>query len=650
MTRSGTMAVAKRSECDTIESCFAADGPLFRVINGYRPREAQIEMAQAVDESIRSGGCVVVEAGTGTGKTFAYLIPALLSQANVIVSTGTRTLQDQLFQRDLPLLMRALRCSGTIALLKGRANYLCRYRLEQAVGEGRFVDRSLVDELQQVVAWSGRTASGDIADSGLSEESRIWPLVTSTSDNCLGQECDEIDECFLAKARKAAMDAQLVVVNHHLLLADFALRDRGFGELLPACDAVIIDEAHQLPDIASSFFGQSISSRQLIELSRDIVAEQQRDAVESVELALAADRLEGLIGAMRLAFGVDPARESWPSPPPASLLAAIADLEEQLTLLIGPLEALAERGRGLASCLERATAQLDALKLLNMPPTSDEVQWFETFRSGGFIIHRTPLDIAEPFSQCLAQVESWVFTSATLAVAERFDHFNHTLGLTTTVEMRLPSPFDFRQQALLYCPTGMVEPRDPNYTAMVVEKALPVVEASGGSAFLLFTSYRAMHEAEQLLTATIDYPLLVQGRAPRARLLEQFRELGNAVLLGTQSFWEGVDVRGEALTCVVIDRLPFASPGDPVLQARIDAMRRNGGNPFMEFQVPSAVITLKQGVGRLIRDMDDYGALVLCDPRLISRPYGQTFLASLPAMPKTRKIEVVERFYQRFRR
>ena len=631
----------------SVSEILAEQGPFARLLNGYAPRPQQQELAEAVAAAIEQHSLLVAEAGTGTGKTFAYLVPALLSGQKVIISTGTRNLQDQLFHKDIPLVRDALAVPVDVALLKGRANYLCPHRLELALSEGRYATRSIVAELQQVRKWASRTRSGDVAElSELPEDTPVWPMITSTADNCLGSDCDHIDDCYLAQARRRAQEADVVVVNHHLLFADMALKDEGFGELLPGANAFILDEAHQLADTASNFFGTMISANQIIELSKDAIAEDIKEAGESRQLRVLAEKLEKTVRDMRLAFADEPARGPWRELAGLrELQAAIEDVREAFAALHACLKPMAARGKGLEACLERCAELEQGFIQLTASAPEGYIHWYET-HTRSFSLYFTPMDVARQFRARIdAHPCGWIFTSATLAVGDRFDHFLHQLGLHDATTRQWESPFDYPRQAVLYVPEGMPEPNSPGYTAAVVEQAMPVLQASEGRSFMLFTSHRALREAAELLRGRIPWPLLVQGEAPRTRLLDEFRELGNAVLLGTGSFWEGVDVRGEALSCVIIDKLPFASPGDPVLQARIDAMRQAGGNPFMEYQLPQAVITLKQGVGRLIRDVNDRGVLMLCDPRLGSKPYGRIFLESLPPMTRTRKLEVVERFY-----
>jgi ATP-dependent DNA helicase DinG len=623
------------------------DGLLSRHIPGFSYRQQQQEMAEAVAEALEQGGVLITEAGTGTGKTFAYLVPALLSGRKVIISTGTRNLQDQLFHRDLPMVQQALGLSIPVALLKGRANYLCIHRMENAVLDGRFRSREAAAQVMQVREWSGRTLSGDIAElTEIPENATIWPMVTSTTDNCLGQECPAYSKCHLVEARRRAQEADLVVVNHHLLCADFALREGGFGEVLPSADCFVLDEAHQLPEVASNFFGLTVSGRQLQELTKDTETEYLREAGDMQAIPDQAAALSKAVKDLRLVFGLDDRRGPWQEIANDERIGhALAWVREQLAGLRQVLEAVRGRGKGLDSCLNRSEELEQALASLCDGADDEDIRWFETTRHS-FRLNRTPLEIASAFQARMQRHKAaWIFTSATLAVGESFAHFQEQLGLTEARTARWDSPFDYPHQALWFVPKGLPDPREFGYTDAVLEVAIPILEASGGRAFLLFTSHRALRIAAKALASRIDFPLLVQGDAPKGELLERFRQLGNAVLLGTASFWEGVDVRGEALSCVIIDKLPFASPGDPVLQARIDALRKRGGNPFMEFQVPQAAIALKQGAGRLIRDETDRGVLVVCDPRLLSKPYGHVFLNSMPPMARTRDPEEVQRFF-----
>ncbi len=622
-------------------------GALSRHVAGFAPRAAQQAMAGAVATALSERATLICEAGTGTGKTFAYLVPALLSGKKVIISTGTKNLQDQLFHRDLPVVRKALNVAVTVALLKGRANYLCLHRMSLTEQEGRLASRAEASDLRRILSWARRTRNGDIAEvDDVAEDAALWPLVTSTPDNCLGQECGSFNDCFVLKARRAAQEADVVVVNHHLLLADMALKGEGFGELLPSADAFIIDEAHQLSETASQYFSVSVGSRQLLELARDAVAEQHREAGDMDDLTALAQAFEKTVIDARLGMGAAGRRGAWREF--AADLAVSAELERMQTSLLelhNALELAAERGKGLQQCWQRSQLLAERLALFQQAPAEEWVQWFETY-ARSFALHLTPLQIGEVFQHHLRGFRAaWVFTSATLAVGKDFSHFTSSLGVADAVTERWESPFDFKRNALLYIPEGLPLPAAAHYTAAVVKAALPVLKASGGRAFILFTSHRALQEAGALLQDQLPFPLLIQGSAPRRELLHRFSSLGNAVLLGTSSFWEGVDVRGPALSLVIIDKLPFASPGDPVLQARLESLRRRGAEPFRDYQLPQAAITLKQGIGRLIRDSTDRGVLMLCDPRLLSKPYGKVFLTSLPAMTRTRDLADIQRFF-----
>ncbi|GMR08850.1 MAG: ATP-dependent DNA helicase [Gammaproteobacteria bacterium] len=622
-------------------------GLLARQIDYFSPRESQQIMATAVEQALQRQQVLICEAGTGTGKTYAYLVPALLSGKKIIISTGTRNLQDQLYHRDLPMVKDALGVPVTTALLKGRANYLCLHRTDNYRLQGRLKERRHVDQLAMVRDWSGRTVSGDIAElTGIPEDASIWPQLTSTVENCLGQECPEYSECFVMKARRKAQEADLVVVNHHLFFADMALREEGFGEVLPGANAFIMDEAHQLPEVASRFFGTSISSRQLQELVNDSITAQIKEAREEESIRKRAENLRKDVMDLQVLFRGKESKGSWPELNRINgVKQALQDVEDSLELLSEVLQVNAERGKDLEGCSRRSVDILNTLRSIIDSPPEQHIQWYE-LRRKSFSFYLTPLNIAEPFSRYMESTNcSWIFTSATLAVGESFQFFKDRLGLEEVVEQRLDSPFDFEKQSLLYHPKDLPEPNTTGYTQAVVAAAIPVIGASGGRCFFLFTSYRALNQARDILEEEIDYPLLVQGTAPRDELLEQFRSAGDAVLLGTSSFWEGVDVRGEALSCVIIDKLPFAPPDDPVLQARLDAMKRNGANPFMDYQLPQAVILLKQGVGRLIRDVQDRGVMVLCDPRLTGKPYGKIFLRSLPMMRRSRDLQEVNAFF-----
>lgn len=630
-----------------LELFFGGQGGLAKTIKGYQPRAPQIEMAKAIANAMQTQRHLIAEAGTGTGKTFAYLAPAILSGKKVIISTGTKNLQDQLFNKDLPLIRKAIKTPFLAALLKGRGNYLCVYRLEHAMKSAFGFSKEDADALSKIKSWSKRTKTGDVAEMAeVSEANPVWYQATSTVENCLGQECPDYAGCFLVKARKAAQEAEILVVNHHLLCADWSIRDGGFGELLPKADVIIIDEAHQLAATASDFLGITVGSRQLSELAADTLIEYFNDATDMPALRAAAEELEHGCKDLRLAFGVELKRGDWREiDANPKITGALADVQAQLRHLAEQLLLASVKSKGLESCSKRADELVEQLQTVCADAGGKWIRWYETHRKT-VALSRTPLDIAAEFQGFMQFSKAvWIFTSATLSVAQRFDHFARGLGIVDADQARWDSPFDYPNQALFYHPKGLPKPDNPDFTRLIVEFAVPVLQASRGRAFFLFTSHRALQEAAGLLADQISYPLLVQGTRPKGVLLEQFQKTGNAVLLGTSSFWEGVDVRGEALSCVIIDKLPFASPGDPVLKARMEALRSQGRNPFFEHQLPTAVIALRQGIGRLIRDVSDRGVLMVCDPRLLKRAYGQMFLDSVPAMRRTRDIADVEAFF-----
>ena len=631
-----------------IEDIFGAEGPLARHLPGFTSRPSQQAMAVRVAETVAERGSLMVEAGTGTGKTFAYLVPAILAGVRVLVSTGTRTLQDQLFSKDVPLVAGALGLGARTALLKGRSNYLCLERLSRQLSQ-RVLDGMAGPDamLGRIEKWSKSTRSGDLAEvTGLTDAHPVWSQVTSTRDNCLGQRCPDYGDCHVVAARREAQEADLVIVNHHLLLADLALKEDGFGDILGTADAVILDEAHQIPDLATQFFGQQASSRQVEVLLAEVRAGVTRAGASMAEFAPVLRSVESAINATLAALRRDGNRIPWEE--------CGADLESFTLALADALQELAERLGGasheasLAQCAKRATALAEALQRIARCSADDGVRTVEC--SGrSFSVGLLPFDVAERFASLMgARRAAWVFTSATLSVGTDFSHFAVRLGLEAVPTLQIPSPYDFDRQALLYLPEGLPEPTSPSHTEAVVAAAMPLLDASRGGAFILFTSHRALSRAAALLRerwdGAADYPLLVQGEGPRERLLTEFREHGSAVLLGTTSFWEGVDVKGDALRLVIIEKLPFASPDEPLVKSRIDFLRRRGGNPFKEYQLPGAVLALKQGVGRLIRSEEDRGLIAICDPRLVSKSYGRVFLRSLPDMPVTRDPREAGRF------
>ena len=638
----------------TIRNVFEQDGILASQIEGYSARTQQLEMALAIEDAIQHNKQLVAEAGTGTGKTFAYLVPALLSGGKVIISTGTKTLQDQLFSRDLPNVRNALKVPVTVAILKGRANYVCHYHLERAGLEGRFTSREEAGYIPMIKAFAANSKSGDKAELvEVPENALVWQSVTSTRDNCLGQDCSFYKDCFVMEARKQALAADVVVVNHHLFFADVMLRDEGVTELLPSANTVIFDEAHQLPEVAGLFFGEDVSTSQLLDLARDCTTAYITLAKDCVALGDAIPVLEKACKDFRLVFQYEGSRL------PVQKALALKNFESafewmqtKLTDLNIVLETQSARDPMLEKCWQRGMELSAQLSHWLKASNENLVRWVEVFTQS-VQLHATPLSVADGFGKQLnAQPRAWIFTSATLAVKSDFSHYQAQMGLQNATTGYWQSPFDYGNQALLYAPANMPDPNSPAYTSAVAAVALPVIQASRGRAFVLCTSLKAMREIHALLKEAfsengMEYPLLLQGDTTRTELLERFRNHGNAVLVGSQSFWEGVDVRGEALSVVIIDKLPFAPPDDPVLSARIDKMNAEGKNAFMEYQLPYSVITLKQGAGRLIRDENDKGVLVICDPRLITKPYGRRIWQSLPPFKRTRDLVDVAAFFEK---
>ncbi|CCD35682.1 DinG family ATP-dependent helicase YoaA [Candidatus Paraburkholderia kirkii UZHbot1] len=707
-----------------LDAIFSEQGLLARAIDGYRPRASQIEMARSVAAAMEASGrampeptvfeaqrrparklgpsdkpytpeeqpagdnigiatakvgidggenTLIVEAGTGTGKTYAYLVPAMLWGGKVIVSTGTKHLQDQLFQRDIPTVRDALAVPVSVAMLKGRANYLCHYYLERTADNGRLPSRQDTSHLQEIVRFAKITCTGDKAElASVPENSPVWPMLTSTRDNCLRQECPHYKECFVMQARKEAQQADIVVVNHHLFFADVMLRDTGMAKLLPMANTIIFDEAHQLPETATLFFGETLSTTQLLELARDTVTEGLSHARDAADWTKLGASLERAARDVRLAFKEDSVRLSLGQLPDGHpLFDALDALETHLAALASALSSHAERAESLQALVRRARELQDQLASWTSPPTSLEravvadeeaateaakeepnemVRWIEVF-SHTVQLHETPLSVAPIFAKQRAGVpRAWIFTSATLSVRGDFTHYAAQMGLNSRRSMTLPSPFDYPSQGLLYVPRNLPQPSSPQFADAVFEAALPVIEAAGGGVFVLCTTLRAVdriatHLSDMNERRGWSNPLLVQGDASRTELLDRFRAYGNAILVGSQSFWEGVDVRGDALSLVVIDKLPFAPPDDPVLAARLDALSKKGLSPFAVHQLPQAVITLKQGAGRLIRAEKDRGVLMICDTRLVEKPYGRRIWQSLPPFKRTRELDVVREFF-----
>ncbi|EJL92189.1 DNA helicase, Rad3 [Herbaspirillum sp. CF444] len=644
-----------------VEQLFGAGGPLGGQVGSYRPRHSQTEMAKAIADAIAGQRTLIAEAGTGTGKTFAYLVPALLWGGKVIVSTGTKNLQDQLYLRDIPTVRKALSAPVSVALLKGRSNYVCHFHLERTLQNGRMTSRDDVAYLREISRFMKTTSSGDKAElSKVPETAPIWNLVTSTRDTCFGAECQYYQDCFVMKARKEAQQADIVVVNHHLFFADVALKDTGVAELLPTANTVIFDEAHQLPETATMFFGDTVSTSQVLELCRDVLAEGLSHARDGADWAKVVAPVEKAARDLRLAFPEDIVRLAVNQIAPSSVFfPALETLRDKMDEMIAVLEKQAERAETIEQCRTRAielSHQLDSWNGAQDKATSEDGQayvlWVEAFTSS-LQLHRTPLSIAPIFNKQREGVpRAWIFTSATLAVKNDFNHYTSQMGLWDEPAQSWPSPFNYEQQGLLYVPNNLPQPNSFEYTDAVVDAALPAIIAAGGRTFLLCTTIRAVNRAAERLrqefeTRGLPFPLMVQGEAGRTELLDRFRAAGNGVLIGSQSFWEGVDVRGDALSLVIIDKLPFSPPDDPVLAARIAELEKQGLSGFMHHQLPAAIINLKQGAGRLIRDESDQGVLMICDPRLISKAYGRRIWQSLPPFKRTREIGAVEDFFAR---
>jgi ATP-dependent DNA helicase DinG len=609
-------------------------------------RASQHDLAVKIATALDTTSSLVAEAGTGIGKTLAYLIPILFSTKKVIIATGTKHLQDQIITKDIPKLRQVLAFTKRVEVLKGRANYLCLYRTQQLSLSDDFFEPKNLHDLSTIKAWQGKLKRGDIAEiPGIADDAAIWPLVTSTSDNCLGKECPSFNSCYLVKARRDAVKADTLIINHHLFFADLVMKEEGFADILPAFDAVIFDEAHQVAEVAAHFLGANVSSRQLIYLVQEAGRAAQEFADHDTELLTTASRLQEAVDDLQIQLRLHPSRGSWRDiKQDVRSMKTFSQLIAALEDFILHLQALQERHQEFVTLQHRASKFKGLLEDFMTEP-SNTVLWYEVYRKS-FIFHQTPIDVAPRLKPLFAEPRSWIFTSATLSVNGSTQHFQTALGLNIDSVEQLESPFDYRRQALLYLPGHLPEPRHKDFIAAFVRAAIPVINAARGRTFILVTSHRALAEVEALLSPAISYPLLCQGSVSKHTLIEQFIAAGEAVLLGTSSFWEGVDVKGDALSCVIIEKLPFAAPNDPITQARLASLQARGLVPFYDYQLPKAVLQLRQGVGRLIRDSADRGILMIADNRLMHRPYGKIFWQSLPNMPVTRRLDTVIKFLE----
>ncbi len=634
---------------DQLSHIFSLNGQLSQNIKDFSPREEQLSMAQAVGDTIYNKSSLVIEAGTGTGKTLAYLAPVLLFNKKTIISTGSKNLQDQLFNRDLPAIKKALNFTGKIALLKGRANYLCLERLDQVIAQGVLGDKSVLTDLSKVRKWNNSTKTGDFTECvELAEDSPIISQLTSTTESCLGTDCPNYSECYVASARRKALNADLVVINHHLFFADMAVKETGFGELIPHAEVIIFDEAHQLPDIASQYFGQSLTSRQLFDLCKDINIVYRTELKDMLQLGSSSDTLLKVVQDFRLLLGEENnTRGNWREFYKQSAVKKAFDLlQEKINFLSEVIKLTLGRSQTLDSIFERVESIKSQLKRLTETNIVGFCYWYEG-NSRQFGLHITPLTVADKFGEQLKIKEAaWIFTSATLEVGGTFNHFCQRLGIEHATQKILHSPFNYPEQSLLCVPRYLPTTNKTHTLTSLGEMLLPVIEANKGRCFVLCTSYTMMRGLAEYFREKSMLSILVQGETSKGKLLEQFTYTSHSVLVATSSFWEGIDVRGDALSLVIIDKLPFTAPDDPLLKARIEDCKLQGGDPFNDIQIPEAVITLKQGVGRLIRGVSDRGVVIICDNRLVMRNYGKTFLKSLPNSSRTRDLNKVIQFLQ----
>lgn len=650
-----------------VDAAFAPDGPIANALPGFEPRQGQLEMADAVASAFDNGGVLLAEAGTGTGKTLAYLVPAILSRNRVLVSTGTKNLQEQIFFKDLPVLRDSLGVKFTATYMKGRGNYLCLHRFDNHRDSAAFRSRDEAHYIQVIDEWRRGTSTGDRAEiEDLPEDLAFWNDIAATAENCIGAECPQFGDCFVTRMRQRAAESDVVIVNHHLLCADAAVRQSSFGEVIPSCEYAIVDEAHQLEDVATQYFGISVSNYRIEDLARDVeralAARLVSDAGRAEELRVDVDRLRDrtreFFGALQV-VRVEPSA-------PGSSAGAQGGAESRIRIRPQQLNRVADEGLGLAGALQaleadialagdvpedvhalgrRAAELRDHVGFLLRADDPGYVYYLEA-RGRGTFLRAAPIDVSDIISELLIdRMKATVLTSATLAVDGAFNYVKGRLGIGRAQEVLLASEFDYTKQAILYLPPRMPDPRSREFGQAAAREVIEIVRRSRGRAFVLFTSYATLREVHAVASRELDYPILVQGEAPRSTLLRSFRATPNAVLLATSSFWQGVDVVGEALSCVIIDKIPFASPGDPITAARIEAINSEGGSAFGEYQIPLAILALQQGLGRLIRHRQDRGVLAILDPRLRTMGYGRRVLASLPPAPVTHRLDDIERFF-----
>ncbi|MCG9696840.1 ATP-dependent DNA helicase [Shewanella sp. Isolate11] len=630
-----------------VQRVFADDGLIARSVNGYSCRPQQHQMASAVSEALWFGQNLVVEAGTGVGKTYAYLIPALLSGKQIIVSTGSKNLQEQLFYKDLPALLGMLDINKKVALLKGRNNYLCQRNMERQLSGAEVMDSQVLDDLLRINQWAGQTVDGDIGGlNSVSENSAALPLVVSSKESCTGKACEHYESCFTRKARQKAMDAKIIVVNHHLFFADSVLKETGFAELLPDPDGVIFDEAHLLPDIAVTYFGQQLSIKSLLNLI-DSFVQIYRDAMaDSPQIAQMSARCSTMVEQWQSQmFEIE--QTDWRNLLGNKLLMQVSwALIDELTAFKNMLLGYIGRHAEFDDAVEKLIELLSKLQVFFQCDNGNSAYSVE-YGYRHLMLRIAPINVAKECQALFHKDTSWIFTSATLQINRDVSLFTQALGLKSVHSLILDSPFDYGRQALFCVPRHLASVgHQENATKQLVDVAVKAINAAKGRTFMLFTSHRMLNQVASALQSRVSYPLLVQGQAGKQTLLKKYRQLGNAVLLGTGAFWEGVDVRGKLLSCVIIDKLPFISPDDTLYKARAEGISRSGKDPFMDLSLPQAVISLNQGVGRLIRDEKDRGVLILCDNRIVNRSYGQAFINSLPLMQRTRDLDKALQFLE----